>query len=556
MDTYDNFALKKGSFAATQKPKTSPMHSISSIHRPLPVPRKKKERAATPTHSPTNSPPSSCQKIFTPIDESKEMTLTEFVNSFSASLPQRIRVTKGVYGEDDESTISSADELLIHSIVHREVVKVSDGARGQDLTIPVNSILKFSPIYNPNNDTDEAFRGFMFPRTSNIMGRRPMPQFVCSTCAVNTGNASSSIIENEILVVDRIVEVENGGGKKLKVYSVTNSTHKVLDEDCAGHFTTTPSYLQLRLFQLIRSVHHPFPMAVTISADPDLAARLPDDLLTHITVVKRVTTDVVLVATTRIEQEGEVLFSDPYEVPTDLDTEIRVLHLSEEGRKALCAQSDEVREELERKGKGIRHYHYINISDDDYQLQVEIYGAVSGSVESLGTLSRKKSSCSHVPPPLDSPDNGVESDSDSDHYELPLVGNRLGTRKQLFLLDRKSKSTDGEVKDIRDKMMASQEELQSLTKSLQAQLMEQKRLTHALQSKVDAMHSKIDSLSTERTANSVSSLEPPTTPVSGDVSQRNRVLLSKATTGQVCAHTYIMHAYIQKYMHEHIFVCS
>ena len=51
-------------------------------------------------------------------------------------------------------------------------------------------------------------------------------------------------------------------GKQLKVYSLTNQKRKTLSENCAGHFTTSPSHLKLHLHEIFTHLSDFFPYKV------------------------------------------------------------------------------------------------------------------------------------------------------------------------------------------------------------------------------------------------------------------------------------------------------
>ena len=44
----------------------------------------------------------------------KELALSEFINKYAKSLPQRVRVCKGFYGVSDQTAVTTGDILNMH----------------------------------------------------------------------------------------------------------------------------------------------------------------------------------------------------------------------------------------------------------------------------------------------------------------------------------------------------------------------------------------------------------------------------------------------------------
>ena len=66
-------------------------------------------------------------------------------------------------------------------------------------------------------------------------------------------------------------------GKQLKVYSLTNQKRKTLSENCAGHFTTSPSQMKLHLYEIFTHLSDFFPYKVLLARS--LASGVPSTLL-------------------------------------------------------------------------------------------------------------------------------------------------------------------------------------------------------------------------------------------------------------------------------------
>ena len=108
----------------------------------------------------------------------------------------------------------------IHFIQHREVVKIEDTANNAEFAVPLNSCIKFAPIYNHKDET----RGHLYPHVSNILEADPLPKLIyaCQLCDESGKN------QRELLVVKEVIAAEGEDGlRKIRFYSITKKVEKV-----------------------------------------------------------------------------------------------------------------------------------------------------------------------------------------------------------------------------------------------------------------------------------------------------------------------------------------
>ena len=101
------------------------------------------------------------------------LSLTEFVEQFSDKLPLSIQVQTGYLGESSRVTLSAFDRLNVHFVKHTKVVNAS--VSSVHFSIPTNSALQFSLLYNPNNKVDEALKGFTFKTVADLTKAKLLP---------------------------------------------------------------------------------------------------------------------------------------------------------------------------------------------------------------------------------------------------------------------------------------------------------------------------------------------------------------------------------------------
>ena len=306
-----------------------------------------------------------------PMNLSNEMTLQQFVLKHGDSLPMRVRISKGIYGTDDESTISTGDYYNLLYLQHRDLVKIEDKHHRQEFSVPVNSAIKFSMVYNPHGNDKEALKGHVFPNVSDILAIASLPKVISTLREWNSGNPSSSVIANELLIVKEVVEIPAsivGSRKQLRVYSHSHCCEKYLEEECEGHFTTRPTFTRLHLKDVFKYFPNPLPMDIVLTGDP--TSTLPSYLFSRILRVSHRYTDVLMITTGVLESGQEM---EPFELPIDLDIELAVVELPEAEDKKMIAESEYLLEKL--KETKVRHYRYINIPDETYDLQQRILEA-------------------------------------------------------------------------------------------------------------------------------------------------------------------------------------
>ena len=74
-------------------------------------------------------------------------------------------------------------------------------AMGTKLSFPIHSSIKFGLLYDPNDNLEEAKRGFHFNTVAEILAMKSLPKVVRVRKTYNGSNAESSVTVNELLVV-------------------------------------------------------------------------------------------------------------------------------------------------------------------------------------------------------------------------------------------------------------------------------------------------------------------------------------------------------------------
>ena len=241
------------------------------------------------------------------IDDKKgELSVQDFGNQYSEELPMQVYVSKGTYGMEDKYSLSTGDVCNIHFMRHRELVEVEDKERQLNLFVPLNSAIKFGIVYNPQDNENEAMKGYLFPNVSDLLslGYSSLPKIICA-CQFHDPERPGSEPTREVMAVKEIILSDNPDEfRKLRVYSITALKERILDENVYGHFSTRPSFMQLYLPEILKYVSKPIPSQVSMFRNPlkNVAPGVPSSLFRKIIHMKRQFTSAVFIATNMLDQ--------------------------------------------------------------------------------------------------------------------------------------------------------------------------------------------------------------------------------------------------------------
>ncbi|KAL5479445.1 hypothetical protein EMCRGX_G022969 [Ephydatia muelleri] len=198
---------------------------------------------------------------FSPVILSEPKTLPEFIKKYSDSLPRTALVTTGYL--DDNSTLEiSCYEILRIDSLHTVSVVLATNAKKEPLPpIPMTEEMRFSLLYDPNNNTAEAIKGFVFSGVRNLLSTVQLPKVVC---AVDDWNGDFvAISRGEILVFnEKCLPRRSNATSGLVTFSVSKMVDKFLPKECTGNFSTDPMLIQMSLQNMIAHITNPFPCKV------------------------------------------------------------------------------------------------------------------------------------------------------------------------------------------------------------------------------------------------------------------------------------------------------
>lgn len=248
--------------------------------------------------------------------QSKSISLLEFLNEYGDKLPLSIVVTSGYHGESNNATISAFDKLNIH-FVKKTTVVITKSLSGE-FRIPITSALEFCLVYNPNNNFEEALKGFKFNTIADILKSKHKPKVVC--CTQQWRKNECNVTQGELLIIPNVPTKSSKKSNTFMVYSITFSEEKCLTADCEGHFTTCPSALHLPLLEMVQLIPDAFPCQACIYMQKpgvrDMLKNIPRYLSSEVLTLIETTTEVALVASSAFQEEPkEIIMEIPVDIP-------------------------------------------------------------------------------------------------------------------------------------------------------------------------------------------------------------------------------------------------
>ena len=185
-----------------------------------------------------------------PVQGKGALSLLQFVEKYSRSLPAEVWVEKGHYGSNDPETLGNNERLIISFVKSKKVLTIITSTR-QKFNLPLGSAVQLSLLYNLSGNEEEARKGYTFQTVGDLVGQSPhLPKIVCATQAYRGNGLRSTVYPNEILLVKNF----NTQTEKLHVISLgQEAISKFLPLQCNGCFTTKPS--KLRMFVSDINVH-------------------------------------------------------------------------------------------------------------------------------------------------------------------------------------------------------------------------------------------------------------------------------------------------------------
>lgn len=252
--------------------------------------------------------------------------LSQFITRYSALLPCQVKLIGGSAKTCLPTPLPKDDIINLHFIKHAKVVVMMDSSSGEEISVPLNSAAKFSILYDPNSNFEEAINGHHFGSVREIMAIKPLPLVVQATQGYQGNTASASVKEGEILRVRGIKTFFRT--KQLRLQNLRKES-KHLPEKCSASFTTAPRHLLLPLSSILE-LGVDLPVKVVIGSGNEVSTG-------PVLVLERMAGETCLIASYPEWQQREL---HHIEISSDVDMEVEAITMNEASRQELISVTD------------------------------------------------------------------------------------------------------------------------------------------------------------------------------------------------------------------------
>lgn len=375
--------------------------------------------------------------------------LSEYVSLSSAQLPKRVRVSGGsCSGPSGVPMLSHGDETDLHFVRELKAALVVDSTKIH-YTVPLNSLAKFSVIYDPFKAERVAKLGFQFKTAGAIIDLKKPPHVVAATQGFDGGSFESSVDAGEVLVLEGVRNVFHG--RLLKAFSLRHNTTKFIDERCAGNFTTSPDKVKMSLAQIYNS-HISLPLEVLLHPPPNsnLSSSIPAslNLRSEPVLLKRFAIHKSVIATT-VSQEAALSVSKipVISIPLGLDVSVQEVSVTERQLHSMRQRTQTLVDNF----KGVSVTHYLDMpSSESHVAQCALFLNLDPKLEGEMLLDTAGS-------------NSMQTKYRKDAKRMTTANPAVAKKPATQALDRKMesriKALEGKYALLESKMVGASEQL-------------------------------------------------------------------------------------------------
>ena len=252
----------------------------------------------------------------------RPVQISQFITQYSAMLPCQVK-----FLQPSSSLLPPFPThglVNLHFIKHAKVVVMTGCTSGEIITVPLNSAAKLSVLHDPDGNMDEAMNGYCYETVKDLISRKPLPLLIKATHTYHGGTPLSSVTEGEIL---RVIGTKAFlRTKQLRVQNI-NEESKILNEKCAGYFTTAPVQLSLPVSSLL-NLGIIFPATVVFTENPSLSSTY---------VMERTAGETCLVASDPSRQTRELCY---FEICSDLKAQVEVAEMDFVSKQELLGVTE------------------------------------------------------------------------------------------------------------------------------------------------------------------------------------------------------------------------
>ena len=129
------------------------------------------------------------------IKERREVLFADVAERHLHELPVVVELSRSLYGVCEDLTLTTGQNISVHFMKKTEVARVT-GKRGSVLSVPINTSLRFSPMYE---DVEE----YSYASVKKLVSAKPPPLVVCVTevCDPESSKSVPGVLAGDILIL-------------------------------------------------------------------------------------------------------------------------------------------------------------------------------------------------------------------------------------------------------------------------------------------------------------------------------------------------------------------
>ena len=184
------------------------------------------------------------------IKEHREVLFADVAEGHLHELPIVVELSRSLYGVCEDLTLTTGQKISVHFLKKTEVARVT-GKRGSVLSVPINTSLRFSPMY-------EDVKEYSYASVKKLVSAKPPPLVVCVTevCDPESSKSAPGILAGDILILKDGKRRAFLTGHVLWFNTRTYQDVR-LNERCSMRFTAMSERTKLSLPVLLKHIGLP-----------------------------------------------------------------------------------------------------------------------------------------------------------------------------------------------------------------------------------------------------------------------------------------------------------
>ena len=184
------------------------------------------------------------------VKERTQVLFADVAERHLHELPVVVELSRSLYGVCEDLTLTAGQKISVHFLKKTESIRAT-GKRGSVLSVPINTSLQFSPMY-------EDVKEYSYASVKKLVSAKPPPLAVCvsEVCDPDSSKLSPGVLAGDILIL------KDGKQRAFRTGHVlwfnTRTCQDIrLNERCSMRFTAMSERTKLTLPVLLKHIGLP-----------------------------------------------------------------------------------------------------------------------------------------------------------------------------------------------------------------------------------------------------------------------------------------------------------